>query len=437
MPVMMFAISAPLNSVELTTYVEQNVQKRLESVNGVGEVLMYGARRREIQVAGRSGPPERLRPVDHRCRGGAARAEPRASGRPARAGRARVCRCAPLGTAQPRRRTSKISSSRRATATAIRIRDVGAVDGRGRRADVGVDAERTLGGQRRRSQAERRQHRGAGRRRQGAHGRDPADAAAEFRRPARFATTPSSSSARWTRSRSTWCSAASSRRIVVFVFLWNFRSTFIAAVAIPTSIIGAFALMAAIGFTLNQMTMLALTLMVGIVIDDAIVVLENIYRLRRGEGHVAVPGGDRRHARDRPGGHGDDAVAAGGVRAGRLHGRHRRPLHVVVRPDGGRGHRDQPDRVVHADADAGGALDQADTGRGTARTTSTKAGFYRHDRCRLHAAAGVVDGASLGDRRHRARRLRRRSCPLFRMSGVNFMPEEDESQFEIHAARCR
>ena len=58
----------------------------------------------------------------------------------------------------------------------------------------------------------------------------------------------------------------------------NFRSTLIAAVAIPTSIIGAFAVMAALGFTLNQMTMLALTLMVGIVIDDAIVVLENIYR---------------------------------------------------------------------------------------------------------------------------------------------------------------
>ena len=66
--------------------------------------------------------------------------------------------------------------------------------------------------------------------------------------------------------------------IIVFIFLRNFRSTLIAAVAIPASIIGAFAVIAALGFTLNQMTMLALTLMVGIVIDDAIVVLENIYR---------------------------------------------------------------------------------------------------------------------------------------------------------------
>jgi HAE1 family hydrophobic/amphiphilic exporter-1 len=66
--------------------------------------------------------------------------------------------------------------------------------------------------------------------------------------------------------------------IVVFVFLWNFRSTLIAGLAIPTSIIATFALMAALGYTLNMITMLALTLMVGIVIDDAIVVLENIYR---------------------------------------------------------------------------------------------------------------------------------------------------------------
>ncbi|MBA3240813.1 MAG: efflux RND transporter permease subunit [Acidobacteria bacterium] len=66
--------------------------------------------------------------------------------------------------------------------------------------------------------------------------------------------------------------------IVVFLFLWNIRSTIIAAIAIPTSIVATFGLMAAMGYTLNQITMLALTLMVGIVIDDAIVVLENIYR---------------------------------------------------------------------------------------------------------------------------------------------------------------
>ena len=66
--------------------------------------------------------------------------------------------------------------------------------------------------------------------------------------------------------------------LVVLVFLWNWRSTIIAAIAIPTSIIATFGLIWYQGFTLNSMTMLALTLAVGIVIDDAIVVLENIYR---------------------------------------------------------------------------------------------------------------------------------------------------------------
>jgi hydrophobic/amphiphilic exporter-1 (mainly G- bacteria), HAE1 family len=66
--------------------------------------------------------------------------------------------------------------------------------------------------------------------------------------------------------------------IVVLLFMRNFRSTIIAAVAIPASIIGTFTLMKAFGFTMNNMTMLALSLATGIVIDDAIVVLENIFR---------------------------------------------------------------------------------------------------------------------------------------------------------------
>ncbi len=66
--------------------------------------------------------------------------------------------------------------------------------------------------------------------------------------------------------------------LVVFAFMRNWRSTVIAAVAIPASVITTFGMMAALDFTLNSVTMLALVLMVGIVIDDAIVVLENIFR---------------------------------------------------------------------------------------------------------------------------------------------------------------
>jgi HAE1 family hydrophobic/amphiphilic exporter-1 len=65
---------------------------------------------------------------------------------------------------------------------------------------------------------------------------------------------------------------------VVLLFMRNWRATAIAAVAIPTSVVSSFAAMKALGFTLNSVTMLALVLMVGIVIDDAIVVLENIFR---------------------------------------------------------------------------------------------------------------------------------------------------------------
>jgi len=66
--------------------------------------------------------------------------------------------------------------------------------------------------------------------------------------------------------------------LVVFVFMRNWRAMIIAAVAIPSSLIAAFGVMWALGFTLNSVTMLALVLMVGIVIDDALVVLENTFR---------------------------------------------------------------------------------------------------------------------------------------------------------------
>ena len=66
--------------------------------------------------------------------------------------------------------------------------------------------------------------------------------------------------------------------LVVLIFMRSWRSTLIAAVAIPCSVISTFGMMRALDFTLNSVTMLALVLMVGVVIDDAIVVLENIFR---------------------------------------------------------------------------------------------------------------------------------------------------------------
>jgi HAE1 family hydrophobic/amphiphilic exporter-1 len=76
--------------------------------------------------------------------------------------------------------------------------------------------------------------------------------------------------------------------IIVWFFIRNLRSVIIAAIAILTSVISTFTLMKALDFTLNNMTLLALTLAVGIVIDDAIVVLENIFRYIEEKGYDPV-----------------------------------------------------------------------------------------------------------------------------------------------------
>ena len=67
---------------------------------------------------------------------------------------------------------------------------------------------------------------------------------------------------------------------IIFLFLRDWRATFISALALPTSVIGTFAFVKVMGFTLNMMTTLALSLSIGILIDDAIVVIENIVRHR-------------------------------------------------------------------------------------------------------------------------------------------------------------
>lgn len=73
--------------------------------------------------------------------------------------------------------------------------------------------------------------------------------------------------------------------LVVFMFLHNARGMFIISISIPTCLVATFILMYFAGFTLNQMTMLGLTLVIGILVDDSIVVLENIFRhLQIGEG---------------------------------------------------------------------------------------------------------------------------------------------------------
>jgi HAE1 family hydrophobic/amphiphilic exporter-1 len=73
--------------------------------------------------------------------------------------------------------------------------------------------------------------------------------------------------------------------ITVYMFLGNIRSTIITGIAIPTSLFGAFILMYVAGFTINLMSLMALSLAVGLLIDDAIVIQENIYRKREAKMH--------------------------------------------------------------------------------------------------------------------------------------------------------
>ncbi|HWR50711.1 MAG TPA: efflux RND transporter permease subunit [Bryobacteraceae bacterium] len=274
-PILMYAISSPLPVVKLTDIVDKRIKDRIESVNGVGEAVIFGGRLREVQI---SVDPERLRAYNMsilevatalqaqnlelpggRVDEGARELTVRALGR--------------IGSPEEFNDLVIRGSGRQP----VRIRDVGyAVDGGAEPRSSGrLD--------------------GAGsvvlaiRKQSGTNTVAVSDAVKERMDEIRKSLPPDFK-LQLMRDDSEFINAALGSieehlilgsilaAIVVFLFLWNFRSTIIAAIAIPTSIIAAFGLMAAFNFTLNQMTMLSLTLMVGIVIDDAIVVLENIYR---------------------------------------------------------------------------------------------------------------------------------------------------------------
>ena len=119
----------------------------------------------------------------------------------------------------------------------------------------------------------------------------------------------------------------------------------------PTSVISTFGMMWALDFTLNSVTMLALVLMVGIVIDDAIVVLENIFRFVEEKKMHAVRGGARGDRGDRPGGPGDDARLVVIFVPVSFMSSISGPVPLPVRHHRGGGGAGQPAGLVHADAD--------------------------------------------------------------------------------------
>ncbi|CAN5775802.1 efflux RND transporter permease subunit [soil metagenome] len=274
-PILLYAVSAPRSVIDLTNQVENLIQERIESADGVGEVAIYGARQRVVKVFI---DPNRLRAYNLSVTDvtNAVRSQNQEL---------------PGGNLTEGAKTSGLRTLSKLTEVSqfndivittkngfpIKIKDIGRVD------DSGADASSaaSLNGVQSVSVAIRKQS--------GANTIAVINNV-KTRMNEIIPNLPPDFNVVVTRDQSEFIENSLHAieehliiggllaALVVFLFLWNIRTTIIAALAIPVSIIASFAAIAALGYSLNQMTMLALTLMVGIVIDDAIVVLENIYR---------------------------------------------------------------------------------------------------------------------------------------------------------------
>ncbi|HEU4596575.1 MAG TPA: efflux RND transporter permease subunit, partial [Pyrinomonadaceae bacterium] len=274
-PVLVYAISAPRSSIELTTLVQNEIQERIESADGVGEVVVFGGRQREIKIYVE---PDRLRAFNLSVTEVSNALRTQNLELPG----GRLDEGARTVTLRTLSKVTRVEDFNDIVITTrngypVKVRDIGRVE------DGGVDpnSAASLNGVPSVSLGIRKQS--------GANTIAVINGVKQ-RMAEILPLLPSDLKVVVTRDQSEFIETSLHAieehlvvggllaALIVFLFLWNFRSTIIAALAIPTSIIAAFAIIAALGYSLNQMTMLALTLMVGIVIDDAIVVLENIYR---------------------------------------------------------------------------------------------------------------------------------------------------------------
>ena len=188
--------------------------------------------------------------------------------------------------------------------------------------------------------------------------------------------------------------------LVVILFLQTWRASIIPLLAVPVSIIGTFAVMYVFGFSINALTLFGLVLAIGIVVDDAIVVVENVERnieagLSPRDGDAS---GDARSVRPD---HRDRAGACGGVRAARLHQRLVRPVLQAVRADDLDLDRHLGDQLAHVVAGAGGRCCSRGTTR--PRTFSRARSTARWAGC--SAASTAVSGAA-----HRGLQRRRQDA---------------------------
>ena len=370
--------TVPRAPKELTEIAEKRVKQELETVKDVGSVGYNGERKREIQLLLERRPAERLRPDGRSGAQRGAAAERRDPGRPVhrRAGRGRACaRWAASSNVED---FNRIVISYRADGSVITFADVGRVQDSVQevRSATRLSGTPAIGVQVRKQS--------------GTNTVEVVDRVQErltriqAQLPQDIQISIGNDQSRFIRRsfediKLHLILGGLLASVVVFLFIRNLRVTFIAALAIPTSIIGTFTFMKMAGFTLNNMTMLALSLATGIVIDDAIVVLENIFRFVEEKGVTPKEAAADADAGDRPGGHGDDAVAGRDLRAGRVHDRPDRPLLLQLRPDLGGGDPDVDVRVVHAHA--GAVRDVAEAGGRQGRSLDDQVGgLLREDR---------------------------------------------------------
>ncbi len=274
-PILSIAVSADRPIRDITEYADKVLRRQLESVGGVGQVLLLGGRQRQVNIwlqADRlsaynltvTDVARALQAQNVEIPGGRIDAGPRSV---TLRTRGRVQSVADFGELVVREKDGH----------PIHLRDVAVVED----GEADVDTAANINGRGTVLMNVRRQS--------GTNAVEVVDAV-KRRLQELEAALPPGYSVRIVRDQSEFIKASIHNveehlvigsilaAVVVLLFLGNLRSTIIAAIAIPTSIVATFGLMWYRGFTLNMLTMLALTLSVGIVIDDAIVVLENIYR---------------------------------------------------------------------------------------------------------------------------------------------------------------
>ncbi len=175
--------------------------------------------------------------------------------------------------------------------------------------------------------------------------------------------------------------------MVIFLFLRNISATVIPSLALPMSLVGTFAVMYLLGYSLDNLSLMALTLAVGFVVDDAIVMLENIVR------HMEMGKTPLQAAFDGSAEIGftilvDDTVADGRVHSAAVHGRHRRPSVPRIRSNDRHCDSRFRLRVAHADTDVVEPVPQAAVARARAHVQRHRARI-REARWRIRLAASA------------------------------------------------